>query len=85
VFARSQRYDENRDGKRSDGRAFGRCSRYTGVLTNADVSLVKAQVAAGSIVSTSNFRNDVNVNGVITNADVSIIKTQVAVGAQLPP
>jgi hypothetical protein len=55
-----------------------------GVLTNADVSLVKAQVAAGGNVSASNFRTDVNANGVITNADVSVTKAQVAAGAQLP-
>jgi hypothetical protein len=55
-----------------------------GVLTNADVSLVKAQVAAGGSVAASNFRNDVNANGVITNADVSVTKAQVAAGAQLP-
>jgi glucose/arabinose dehydrogenase/plastocyanin len=55
-----------------------------GVLTNADVSLVKAQVAAGGSVTSSNFRNDVNANGVITNADVSVTKAQVAAGAQLP-
>jgi PKD repeat protein len=54
------------------------------VLTNADVSLVKAQVAAGGAVNSSNFRNDVNANGVITNADVSVTKAQVAAGAQLP-
>jgi hypothetical protein len=56
----------------------------TGVLTNADVSLVKAQVAAGGNVNASNFRNDVNVNGVITNADVSVVKGEVAAGKQLP-
>jgi hypothetical protein len=55
-----------------------------GVLTNADVSLVKAQVAAGGTVTISNFRDDVNANGVITNADVSVTKAQVAAGAQLP-
>jgi hypothetical protein len=57
-----------------------------GVLTNADVSLVKAQVAAGGSVdpSGSNFRDDVNANGVITNADVSLTKAQVAAGAALP-
>jgi hypothetical protein len=55
-----------------------------GVLTNADVSLVKAQVAAGGTVSASNFRDDVNANGVITNADVSVTKAQVAAGTQLP-
>jgi hypothetical protein len=54
------------------------------VLTNADVSLVKAQVASGGSVTASNFRNDVNANGVITNADVSVTKAQVAAGAQLP-
>jgi hypothetical protein len=54
------------------------------VLTNADVSLVKAQVAAGGSVGASNFRDDVNANGVITNADVSVTKAQVAAGAQLP-
>jgi hypothetical protein len=54
------------------------------VLTNADVSLVKAQVAAGGSVTASNFRDDVNANGVITNADVSVTKAQVAAGAQLP-
>jgi hypothetical protein len=54
------------------------------VLTNADVSLVKAQVASGGSVTSSNFRNDVNANGVITNADVSVTKAQVAAGAQLP-
>jgi hypothetical protein len=55
-----------------------------GVLTNADVSLVKAQVASGGSVTTSNFRDDVNANGVITNADVSVTKAQVAAGTQLP-
>jgi uncharacterized protein (TIGR02597 family) len=56
-----------------------------GVLTNADVSLVKAQVAAGGTVGPSNFRDDVNANNVITNADVSVTKARVAAGAQLPP
>jgi len=57
-----------------------------GVLSNADVSLVKAQVAAGGNVDPagSNFRDDVNANGVISNADVSLTKAQVAAGAQLP-
>jgi hypothetical protein len=55
-----------------------------GVVTNADVSLVKAQVAAGGNVDSSNFRDDVNANGVLTNADVSLTKAQVAAGAQLP-
>jgi hypothetical protein len=55
-----------------------------GVLTNADVSLVKAQVASGGNVTASNFRNDVNANDVITNADVSVTKAQVAAGTQLP-
>jgi hypothetical protein len=54
------------------------------VVTNADVSLVKAQVAAGGNVDSSTFRNDINANGVITNADVSLTKAQVAAGAQLP-
>jgi hypothetical protein len=55
-----------------------------GTVTNADVSLVKAQVAAGGNVDTSNFKDDVNANGAITNADVSLVKTQVSAGAQLP-
>jgi len=55
-----------------------------GVVTNADVSLVKAQVAAGASVGLSNFRDDINANGVISNADVSLTKAQVASGAQLP-
>jgi hypothetical protein len=54
------------------------------VDTNADISLVKAQVAAGGNVNGANVRDDVNANGVITNADVSLVKTQVAAGAQLP-
>jgi len=54
------------------------------VVSNADVSLVKAQVAAGGNVDSTNFRNDVNANGVISNADVSLTKAQVAAGAQLP-
>jgi hypothetical protein len=53
-------------------------------VTSADVSLVKAQVAAGGVVNSSNFRNDVNANGAITSADVSLTKAQVAAGAQLP-
>jgi hypothetical protein len=56
----------------------------TGLLTNADVSLVKAQVAAGGTVDATNFRDDVNANGGITNADVSVVEAQVAAGAQLP-
>ena len=55
-----------------------------GVVTNADVSLVKAQVAAGASVGPSNFRDDINANGVLSNADVSLTKAQVAAGAQLP-
>jgi len=57
-----------------------------GVVTNADVSLVKAQVAAGGNIDPagSNFRTDINANGVISNADVSLTKAQVAAGAQLP-
>jgi hypothetical protein len=57
---------------------------FNGVLTNADVSLVKAQVAAGASVGPSNFRDGINANGVLTNADVSLTKVQVAAGAQLP-
>jgi hypothetical protein len=55
-----------------------------GVVTNADVSLVKAQVAAGASVGPSNFRDDINANGVLSNADVGLTKAQVAAGAQLP-
>jgi hypothetical protein len=51
-----------------------------GAVSNSDVALVKAQVAAP--VTSSNFRDDVNVNGLISNTDVSITKAQV--GAQLP-
>jgi hypothetical protein len=46
------------------------------VVSNSDVSAVKAQV--GVSVTSSNFRDDVNANGVISNADISIIKAQVA-------
>jgi hypothetical protein len=52
--------------------------------TSADVSLVKAQVAAGGAVGPTNFRDDVNANGATTSADVSLTKAQVAAGAQLP-
>jgi hypothetical protein len=51
-----------------------------GVVSNADVAAVKAQVAAP--VTSSNFRNDLNANGVISNTDVSAAKAQV--GTQLP-
>jgi hypothetical protein len=51
-----------------------------GVVSNTDVSNIKAQVAAAVI--TSNFRNDVNANGVISNTDVSATKAQV--GTTLP-
>jgi len=57
---------------------------FNGVASNADVSLVKAQVAAGASVDSSNFQDDVNANGVLSNADVSLTKAQVAAGAQLP-
>jgi hypothetical protein len=50
------------------------------VVSNTDVSAVKAQVAAS--VTSSNFRNDVNANGVISNTDVSVTKAQV--GTTLP-
>jgi hypothetical protein len=51
-----------------------------GVVSNTDVSLVKAQVAAP--VGPTNFREDVNANGVISNTDVSLTKAQV--GTTLP-
>lgn len=51
-----------------------------GVVSNTDVSNVKAQVAA--TVATANFRNDVNANGIISNTDVGATKAQV--GTQLP-
>jgi hypothetical protein len=46
-----------------------------GVVSNLDVSLVKAQVAVP--VDSSNFRNDVNGNGTVSNTDVSVTKAQV--------
>jgi len=46
--------------------------------------LVKAQVASGASVDSSNFQDDINANGVLSNADVSLTKAQVAAGAQLP-
>jgi hypothetical protein len=52
-----------------------------GVVSNADVADVKAQVAAP--VTDTNFRNDVNANGVISNGDVATTKAQV--GSSLPP
>jgi hypothetical protein len=51
-----------------------------GVVSNGDVSLVKAQVAQQ--VTLSNFREDVNANGTLSNGDVSI--TQAQVGQTLP-
>jgi hypothetical protein len=51
-----------------------------GVVSNTDVSVVKAQVTAP--VSSTNFREDVNANGVISNTDVSLTKAQV--GTTLP-
>jgi hypothetical protein len=50
------------------------------VVSNTDVSLVKAQVTAA--VDSTNFREDVNANGVISNTDVSLTKAQV--GTTLP-
>jgi hypothetical protein len=50
------------------------------VVSNTDVSSVKAQV--GAAVTSSNFRNDVNANGVVSNTDVSATKAQV--GTSLP-
>jgi len=57
---------------------------FNGSASNADVSLVKAQVAAGASVDSSNFQDDIDANGVLSNADVSLTKAQVAAGAQLP-
>jgi len=51
-----------------------------GVVSNTEVSMVKAQV--GATVDSSNFRNDVNANGIISNTDVSTTKAQV--GTTLP-
>ena len=51
-----------------------------GVVSNGDVSLVKAQVAQP--VTLSNFREDVNANGVLSNGDVSLVQAQV--GTTLP-
>jgi hypothetical protein len=51
-----------------------------GVVSNGDVSLVKAQVAQQ--VTLSNFRDDVNANGTLSNGDVSIVQAQV--GQTLP-
>jgi uncharacterized MnhB-related membrane protein len=51
-----------------------------GVVSNTDVSMVKAQV--GAAVDSSNFRNDVNANGIFSNTDVSLTKAQV--GTTLP-
>ena len=47
-----------------------------GLVSNTDIALIKAQVAAP--VDASNFRNDVNANGVISNTDVSTAKGQVS-------
>lgn len=51
-----------------------------GIVSNADVGSVKAQVGAG--LTQSNFRHDVNVNGTMSNADVGATKAQV--GSRLP-
>jgi len=51
-----------------------------GLVSNADVASVKAQVGAG--IAESNFRNDVNANGTLSNGDVGDTKTQV--GTRLP-
>jgi 6-phosphogluconolactonase (cycloisomerase 2 family) len=51
-----------------------------GIVSNADVASIKAQVAAP--VAQSNFRNDITANGVISNTDVSATKGQV--GTTLP-
>jgi hypothetical protein len=64
----------------------GGTDRFTGatgnkVVSNADVSSVKTQGGVTQLTST-NFRNDVNVNGLISNTDVSTTKAQV--GTTLP-
>jgi len=51
-----------------------------GIVSNADVDSIKAEVAAP--VTSSNFRNDVNVNGIISNTDIAASKAQV--GTALP-
>jgi len=55
-----------------------------GGASNLDVSLVKAKVAAGATVDSTNFRDDVNADGGFSNLDVSITKAQVAAGQTLP-
>jgi len=45
------------------------------------VSLTKSQV--GQAVTSSNFREDVNVNGTISATDVALVKSKV--GTALPP
>jgi hypothetical protein len=50
------------------------------VVSNTDVSNVKAQVAAP--VTVSNFRDDVTANGVISNTDVALAKSRT--GSALP-
>jgi len=51
-----------------------------GVVSNADVGAVKAQVS--TTVSQSNFRHDVNLNRTLSNGDVGDTKAQV--GSKLP-
>jgi hypothetical protein len=51
-----------------------------GIVSNGDVSAIKAQV--GQTVTASNFRDDVNANGTLSNGDVSVAQGQV--GQTLP-
>jgi PKD repeat protein len=51
-----------------------------GIVSNGDVSVIKAQV--GQTVTSSNFRDDVNANGTLSNGDVSVAQAQV--GQTLP-
>ena len=46
------------------------------LVSNTDVSAVKAQISAA--VGSSNFRSDVNANGIVSNTDVSVTKAQVS-------
>jgi hypothetical protein len=50
-----------------------------GIVSNADVSTVKAQVS--TTVTTSTFRSDVNASGAISNVDVNETKAQVGASA----
>ncbi len=50
-------------------------------VNSSDVSQTKSQT--GNLVTSQNFRNDVNVDGSINSSDISIVKTKV--GTALPP